>query len=161
MDAWVIDETWIVRFARTDDVDAALDREVGLLTAIGSALPIPVPRHEVVSGPNEAWPHRFAVHRMLHGVSGEQLRPPPDTWSGLARQLGDFLTALHATPLTVGRQAGLAAESIIANDVLASQTRELIDTRVMARVPETPVRRSSDSWPSSNSPYRRSRRARS
>jgi aminoglycoside 2''-phosphotransferase len=136
LDAWVIDETWIARFATSEDTAASLHREVRLLAAIGSGLPIPVPEHTLMGGRDGGSP-RFAVHRMLPGVSGERLRPDGSRWPAVAEQLADFLSVLHSTRLPVGIAAGLETDAtVLPAEDLAAQTIRLADPPTLDGVPK-------------------------
>lgn len=98
----------IVRVARHPRAAIALRREACVLAAIADALPLPVPRPTYHS-PSTCPP--FTVH---DEVTGELLTR--DGWMGMrtaarekaATDLATFLRALHAIPVTIGLECGLA-----------------------------------------------------
>ena len=76
-----VDNTWIFRFARREEVVAALEREIAFLPIIASALPVEVPRFEYVS-PEPP----FVVYHLIQGepLAGED-----------SDGVRAFLSALH------------------------------------------------------------------
>jgi aminoglycoside phosphotransferase (APT) family kinase protein len=100
-----VDGEWIVRVPRRDEVLLWLRREAALLPVLAPALPLPVPRFEVVE---DSGPLAFVAYGKLEGepLDGSAARAPPGP--SLARQLGAFLTALHSFPLGKVVQAGFA-----------------------------------------------------
>lgn len=89
---------WIFRFPKRQGVRAALGRERAVLPRLGSCLPVRVPLFEYVGEPTRAFPSEFVGYRKLEGTPLQSLpRPlPPSRKSRLARQLGEFLSVLHA-----------------------------------------------------------------
>ena len=77
---------WIVRVPRRDEVREWMRRETLLLPELAPALPVPVPRFEVVEDTEDLF---FVAYRRL---PGEPLVDPPVP---LAGELGRFLAALH------------------------------------------------------------------
>jgi aminoglycoside phosphotransferase (APT) family kinase protein len=71
-----------------------------------------VPHLEFVGKPSERFPFVFAGHRRIAGRSGEEARPERPIWPSIARQLGEFFSALHGVPVEVGERCGLARETM-------------------------------------------------
>jgi aminoglycoside phosphotransferase (APT) family kinase protein len=83
----IVDERWVVRMPRRAQVVEALEQEIALLPVLAAALPVEVPRFELVSHEPP-----FVVYRLLAG------RPLVDEDSAGARA---FLEALHAVETDV------------------------------------------------------------
>ena len=81
-----VDDQWIVRLPRREEVREWMRRESLLLPELASALPVPVPRFEVFEDSNDMF---FVAYRKL---PGKPLCDPPVS---LAPELGRFLAALH------------------------------------------------------------------
>lgn len=124
---YLIDREYIFRFPRDERGEAKMRREICLLSAIRDDLPIPVPAFEFVGQPSERYPYLFAGHHEIAGRSGEELRPERPHWSAIARQLGEFLSVLHATPTSIGRRCGLPLEPMQAPEPLLKSTLRYAD----------------------------------
>lgn len=92
-----VDGQWIVRVPRRDEVREWMRREAGLLPELAAALPVPVPRFEVVEDSDVF----FVAYRRL---PGEPLHEAP---VALAAELGGFLAALHGFPKERALRSGL------------------------------------------------------
>src|SRR6266516_4075717 len=86
------DDEWIVRVPRRPEVEERLSRELRLLPELAPALPVAVPRLELVAGdpPAVAYPK----------IRGEPLRTPG---ARAAAELERFLRALHSFPAASAR----------------------------------------------------------
>ncbi len=102
----------IFRFPRTDATAAKMQLETALLERLAPQLAIPAPVFEYRGHPGPRFPHPFAGHRMLAGVSGELVRPGPRSQPPVTRQLGRFLSALHSYPSERALEAGTVAMSL-------------------------------------------------
>lgn len=90
--------SWIVRVPRREEVREWLRREARLLPELGPALPVPVPKFEVLEDSDVF----FAAYRKLPGeplVAG--------TTAELAQRLGEFLRALHGFPRDRATEIGV------------------------------------------------------
>lgn len=78
----VVEDSWVVRIPKREQVVPAFEQEIALLPVLADALPVEVPRFELVSRRPP-----YAVYRMLHGtpLAGEDSE-------GVRR----FLEALHS-----------------------------------------------------------------
>jgi aminoglycoside phosphotransferase (APT) family kinase protein len=100
-----INREWIVRVPRRDEVRGWMRKEAVLLPVLAPALPVPVPRFEVVE---DVGPTSFVAYRKLEG---DPLDPKACLGVGgaaMAAQLGGFLTALHTFSRESAIRAGLA-----------------------------------------------------
>lgn len=96
---------WIVRVPRREEVRASMRTEARLLPALAPALPVPVPRFEVVEDTDVF----FVAYRKL---AGEPLDPSVcggPHGAPLAAKLGRFLATLHAFPPAAAVAAGVVA----------------------------------------------------
>jgi aminoglycoside phosphotransferase (APT) family kinase protein len=94
----LIDDEWVFRFPRRGGVEEALRMEVALLPLIADALPVAVPRFELVS-PAPA----FVAYRLIHG------RPFVDEDPTGVREFLDALHALDASALPAERSDWVAS----------------------------------------------------
>jgi len=100
-----VDAEWIVRVPRRDEVRDWVPREAALLPVLARALPVPVPRFEVVEDSRRL---PFVAYRKLEGDRLDRSAARGPSGTSLARQLGAFLTALHSFPRGEVIRAGLA-----------------------------------------------------
>lgn len=125
----------IFRFPKDALEAAKAPREIRFLTEVGPALPLPVPRVAYVGRPSVRYSFPFTGHRLLPGVTGEDRRPDRRQWPALARQLGAFFSALHATPRAQAERLGLLARPPEPPErLIASATRHA--ALVRARYPD-------------------------
>jgi aminoglycoside phosphotransferase (APT) family kinase protein len=105
--AFVVDGTYVFRFATDGREAAKLLREDVLLAELAPRLPLAVPRIELRGGPSAAHPYPFAGYRLIPGRSGETDRPGREHWPAIAAQIGAFLSALHDFPVEHARALGV------------------------------------------------------
>lgn len=96
---WLIDETFVVRFALDDEGDRQLRREAAALQVIAPRLNISVPSIVVVAP--SATGHLAAGCPLLRGVSGEERRPRGTAVAVAAETVAECLRRLHATDPTL------------------------------------------------------------
>ena len=99
-----VNDEWIFRFPRRSQVVEWLRREVALLPELAAALPVPVPRFEVVG---EAESLELVGYRKLHGSALDAAVAGGADPRALAGQLGAFLAALHRFDVARAEQLGL------------------------------------------------------
>ena len=99
--------TWAFRFPKREQVSVKLDMESRLLPDLADWLSLPVPRYECLAQSNSGRP--FAQYRKLPGVPGDVVDVVDR--DAVARQLGLFLTELHAYPVDKARDAGVPEET--------------------------------------------------
>jgi aminoglycoside phosphotransferase (APT) family kinase protein len=92
---WLVDEHWVFRFPRRRLAIPGVEREIAALAALAPRLPLPVPAPELVGRPTDEFPWPFVGARFLPG--SEPLGLSEDARARLARPLGEFLRALHAS----------------------------------------------------------------
>ena len=89
---WVVNEELVFRFPRPELTRRAanVETEARVLEALPPAAR--APRLELLS------PRGYSALEFVRGASGEDRRPPRETWPALARDVREALTAVHATP---------------------------------------------------------------
>lgn len=98
-DVLIVNDAWVLRFAKSAAVIAALPGEVAFLRAIAGRLPLATPAVQYL---NLTPPHVGMGYPILPGValSREWLASASASrLQGIGAQLGEFLRALHALPL--------------------------------------------------------------
>jgi aminoglycoside phosphotransferase (APT) family kinase protein len=92
---WLVDEQWVFRFPRRQLAIPGVEREIAALAALAPRLPLPVPAPVFVGVPADGFPWPFFGARYLPG--SEPLGLSESVRARLARPLGEFLHALHAS----------------------------------------------------------------
>lgn len=107
-DAFASADGWVLRFPRRADAEQLFEREGPILELARSVLPssVSVPEVRVVGPTVDEFPYRVAVHRFIDGVNMDEV--DPELRPELARTVGEALGAIHSTPLSAARDAGLA-----------------------------------------------------
>src|SRR5215218_2650565 len=99
-----INDDWIFRFPRRPQVAEWLRREVALLPELAGALPVPVPRFDIVGAGDAV---EVVGYRKLHGSPLDVAVAAGADPRTLARQLGAFLAALHSFDVARAEQLAL------------------------------------------------------
>jgi aminoglycoside phosphotransferase (APT) family kinase protein len=135
---------WIVRFPKVPAQVARVEIEHRIVCAIADRLPLAVPRFELIARPSAAFPFTFTGYRKLAGVGWDEVEPWTMTSDTLAKQLGEFLAALHEVPLADAERAGVRSD---VETTLAARLEELVALRpqIDARLPDE-LRRDVDEW---------------
>jgi aminoglycoside 2''-phosphotransferase len=109
--AYLVDEEWVVRVARTANARVTMRREIALLPELAAALPVAVPDPAFVeTGEGGA---AFMGYRVLRGVPltpallGRLPRRGRDRVLG---QFAEFLRALHGHDIAAARRAGVGPQ---------------------------------------------------
>jgi aminoglycoside phosphotransferase (APT) family kinase protein len=92
---WLVDEQWVFRFPRRALAIPGVEREIASVASLAPRLPLPVPAPVFVGEPADGFPWPFFGARFLPG--DEPLGLSEEQRAGLARPLGEFLRALHAS----------------------------------------------------------------
>ncbi|MDE2841729.1 MAG: phosphotransferase [Chloroflexota bacterium] len=80
---------------------AFLFHEKRVYAALAPLLPLPIPRYRYFSTGCAQFPYPVAGYEKLPGRSLSACQLNSQELAGVARQIGEFLSALHAIPLTV------------------------------------------------------------
>jgi len=107
--AFLVAETWIFRFSKHDGSTRKLQMESNLLPDLGERISLRIPKYEYALSlePNHRRP--FAGYRKLPGSSGDVSKTVDRPM--VARQLGLFLSELHAYPIAKARRAAVPQEN--------------------------------------------------
>ena len=106
-DVYLTADGWAFRFPRQGWIAGVFEpeRRAHNLVAPILAPNIAVPRVELVGKPTASFPHEFAGHRYIEGVSADDLSPQFD--ATLASEIAKALTAIHSIPVERARAAGI------------------------------------------------------
>jgi aminoglycoside phosphotransferase (APT) family kinase protein len=106
-DAWLSRDGWVFRFPRRAEAEGLFEPERRVHDLVRPALPsgVVIPCVELVGAPGMDFPYRFAAHRFIPGIPADEVDSVH--FPAIARDLGDFLGALHAIPARAARAAGV------------------------------------------------------
>lgn len=95
--AFLINAEWVFRFPKRSEVEPWLQAERRVLELLRRLpLAIRIPQPEFVGKPNPLFPAAFMGYRWIPGTPGDHVGAPQVRQDECARQLGDFLSTLHA-----------------------------------------------------------------
>lgn len=107
---FVVNDSLIFRFPHgggsvasepcSDDEGAFLFHEKRVYATLGPLLPLPIPRYRYFSTGCAQFPYPIAGYEKLPGRSLSATRLASHEIPDVARQIGEFLTALHSVPLS-------------------------------------------------------------
>jgi aminoglycoside 2''-phosphotransferase len=106
-DAFLTADGWVFRFPRRIDTSELFERESAVVRLVEPALPshVALPRVELRGPPTLGFPYTFVGHRFIDGVPADAIA---DTLlPTFAREIAEFLGALHSIPVDAGRAIGL------------------------------------------------------
>ncbi|HEX2911845.1 MAG TPA: phosphotransferase [Chloroflexia bacterium] len=102
--ACLVNEEMVFRFPKRKVVESVLKVEIALLPELAPTLPLPVPHFDFVSkARGKNFPYAFVGYPILPGEPLDEW--PEENW--WQPQLGPFLSALHAFPVSRARQLGV------------------------------------------------------
>jgi aminoglycoside phosphotransferase (APT) family kinase protein len=96
---WLVDERWAFRFPRRKLAIPGVEREIAVLPALASWLPVPIPAPVFVGRPALGYPWPFFGAELLPGVEAGDAALGDDARIRLAPPLAGFLRALHDAEL--------------------------------------------------------------
>lgn len=97
--AFVLNETFVVRFPRRRIAVPLLEAELDALPRLAPLLPVPIPDPVIRGVASERYPYPFAGYRMLAGETACARERTPEERAALGPALGRFLRALHDAPV--------------------------------------------------------------
>jgi aminoglycoside 2''-phosphotransferase len=98
-----VNQAWMFRFPLNEAARKALCCEIGFLPPFAERAPLPVPKYTYIG-------KGFAGYQKIEGIllTSDLLRTlDPETRQAIAKQTGEFLSALHTFPLEEARKIGL------------------------------------------------------
>jgi len=104
-----VDSGWLFRFPKREESATKLSMECRLLPDLADLVSLPTPRHEYCAELHESLELPFAGYKKLPGIAGDVSKTVDQR--RVARQLGLFLTRLHAYPVDKAREAGVPERS--------------------------------------------------
>ncbi len=107
-EAFTVNREWIFRFPKRAAVAPFLESELRLLEALPE-LPLQVPRYRWRGSPTEEFPYPFAGYRRIEGTDALYM-DARELGEQDVRNLGAFLTALHAFPVEPAVEFGLPGD---------------------------------------------------
>ena len=133
-----VDAEWLFRFPKREESATKLSMECRLLPDLADWVSLPIPRHEYCAELHESLDWPFARYKKLPGIAGDVSKSVDQ--HRVARQLGLFLTRLHAYPVDKAREAGVPERS----DLVAhwrNKSREQLNRIVDLNVDPSNLRR--------------------
>ena len=116
-----VDASVIIRVARNAETMACHRRERAILPTLSDHLPLAIPEPRWHSGPTNTFPYGLIGYPMLKGIPCTLGMAQRVNLNRVARQLGEFMSALHAFPVEEARAAGVEPEespAALVNEVL-------------------------------------------
>jgi aminoglycoside 2''-phosphotransferase len=105
--AVAVNDDLIFRFPKRQNVEPQYQVERRLLPALAGALPLPIPDVAFFWPGGTAYPRIFIGHHLIHGAQLAAEHLTPGRIDEIARQLGQFLSALHRFPIEQAAQLGV------------------------------------------------------
>lgn len=110
--AFEVNGNWVFRFPMRSAVERQLLVERALLPALTPLLPLAIPQFEFHGQPDSDFPRHFEGYAKLSGVPAVKCERRTIDFDAIARQLGEFLTALHRFPVSDAQQLGTETSRI-------------------------------------------------
>ena len=104
-----VNQRLIFRFPKRPDVEPQYLVERRLLPVLVGALPLPIPDATFFWPGGTAYPHPIIGHHLIDGRQLDAEHLTPAHADGIARQLGQFLSALHQFPTEQAARLGVPA----------------------------------------------------
>ena len=105
--AFEVDGRWVFRFPMREVVERQLFVERDLLPALKPRLRIPIPNFTFLGQPDVDFAMHFAGYAKLAGRSAVAVDPSRVDFEAISRQLGAFLSEVHAFPVVEAARLGV------------------------------------------------------
>ena len=116
-DVYSLNNEWILRFPRREEVITHLQKEVSISTVLVSALEetkVLVPDIKLVTpGPSVGFPYPIGMYPMVTGGSAGPNQKVEMSWSDFVPKTANFLRALHSIPIDQFRDIDLPKEETL------------------------------------------------
>ena len=116
-DVYSLNNEWILRFPRREEVITHLQKEVCISTVLVPALEetkVQVPDFKLVTpGPSVGFPYPIGIYPMVTGVSAGPNQKVEMSWSNFIPKTANFLRALHSIPIDQFRDIDLPKEETL------------------------------------------------
>jgi aminoglycoside phosphotransferase (APT) family kinase protein len=109
--------SYVVKFPKTEEDAARIEREPAVRALVASRLGSLVPMITAVGEPTDAFPLAIGLYERAQGRPGQQVDGPmlsPKPWArvGIAKTTAAALSSLHAIPQAAARKAGVSAATL-------------------------------------------------
>jgi aminoglycoside phosphotransferase (APT) family kinase protein len=110
--AFDVDDTWVFRFPKRDDVEEQLLIETRIMPVLAERSPIPLPAYHFHGRPSAMFPRHFSGYAKLRGVPAIVLDPADVPFDAWAPELARFLSWLHTVPADQAARWGVPAQNL-------------------------------------------------
>jgi aminoglycoside phosphotransferase (APT) family kinase protein len=131
---WVVEERWAFRFPRREIAIPGVERELRVLVALASRLPVPIPVPRFVGEPSDRFQWPFFGAELLSGIEPCDAGLVDEERELLGTELGRFLRVLHS-PETL---AVVDPRSALPDDPIRRADTPFRVTRTRERLAELP-----------------------
>jgi aminoglycoside 2''-phosphotransferase len=104
-----VNEEWIFRFPRRDEVMPGLEKELRLLPLLAGRLPAAIPQVEYLARRKDGQ----LLFMGYHKIPGAAVSAAALERDGVAKGIADFLSTLHNLPLELAGQAGIPGQDAL------------------------------------------------
>lgn len=91
-----VNESWIFRFPKREEYNEHFKKEIDVMAAIGTSLPLNVPDYVFVSHDCHGYPNTVGGYKKIYDTPLFELQTSDYTSEENARRIGEFLTILHS-----------------------------------------------------------------
>jgi aminoglycoside 2''-phosphotransferase len=144
--AVAVNDALIFRFPKRRDVEPQYQIERRLLPALAGALPIRIPDVAFFWPGGPAHPSIFIGHHLIEGAQLTAAHLTPNHVDDIAREIGEFLAALHRFPVAQATQLGVLAGEAGAWRLRYQQQYEQIQSRVLPLLDQAAQARIMRDW---------------
>jgi aminoglycoside phosphotransferase (APT) family kinase protein len=130
--AYLVGGRFVFRFPQRAIAVPLIETESQVLPALGTRVPLPVPRPTFVGRPSAEYPWPFLGYERIAGRSACGARLDGEARARAAAPLGRFLRALHAFPVAEAAELSAPGDTIARADV-AKRVRETRERLAEAR----------------------------
>lgn len=108
--AFDVDDRWVFRFPKREDVEQQLLLEIRLLPVLAVRSPLPLPAFSRLGRPTTTFPRHFGGYPKLRGAPANTVAAGVTPFSEWGPILGRFLSWLHAYPADEVSELGVPVQ---------------------------------------------------
>ena len=116
-DVYSLNNNWILRFPRREEIISHLEKEVYLSSVLVPELEqtgVPVPNVKLITpGPSVGFPYPIGIYPMLKGVSAGTDPMVEMNWTDFIPKTANFLRTLHSIPIDHFRDFALPTQETL------------------------------------------------
>lgn len=124
-ETWLIDDHWVFRFPKREEVQTSLAREAVLLPVLAERLDVRLPVAQWSGSPGEHFPYSFSGYRIVPGRTWDWSARPAAPLAAFEADFGRFLDALHGSTACADRALRKAGGKSLGDPVPLDWTAEL------------------------------------